>query len=78
MTCKEAIAKLAEYLDAELTPALLAEFEAHLRECAPCRAYLATYRKTKELAAKVNRVDMPEALRMRLRALLVGQIRRTS
>lgn len=78
MTCKEAIAKLAEYLDAELTPALLAEFEAHLRECAPCRAYLATYRKTRELAAKVNRVDMPEALRTRLRALLVGQIRRTS
>ena len=55
MTCKEAIAKLAEYLDAELTPAVVAQLEAHLRECAPCRAYLATYRKTKELAAKVNR-----------------------
>jgi anti-sigma factor (TIGR02949 family) len=78
MTCKEAIAKLAEYLDAELTPDVVAKLEAHLRECAPCRAYLATYRKTKELAARVNRVDMPEAVRMRLRALLVGQIRRTS
>ena len=52
MTCKEAIAKLAEYLDAELTPLDLAGFEAHLRVCEPCRAYLATYRKTKELAAK--------------------------
>ena len=77
MTCKEAIAKLAEYLDAELTPAVVAKLEAHLRECAPCRAYLATYRKTKELAAKVNRVDMPEEVKTRLRALLVGQIRRT-
>jgi anti-sigma factor (TIGR02949 family) len=78
MTCKEAIAKLAEYLDAELTPAVVAKLQAHLRECAPCRAYLATYRKTKELAAKVNRVDMPEGVKTRLRALLVGQIRRTS
>ncbi len=78
MTCKEAIAKLAEYLDAELTPLDLAGFEAHLRVCEPCRAYLATYRKTKELAAKVNRVDMPEELKTRLHALLVDQIRRTS
>jgi anti-sigma factor RsiW len=78
MTCKEAIEKLADYLDAELTPAALAEFEAHLRECDPCRAYLATYRKTKELTAKVNRVEMPEAFRTRLLAFLVGQIRRSS
>jgi anti-sigma factor (TIGR02949 family) len=78
MTCKEAIAKLADYLDAELTPATLAAFEAHLRVCEPCRAYLATYRKTKELTAKVNRVEMPEALRTRLRAFLIGQIRRSS
>jgi anti-sigma factor RsiW len=69
---------LADYLDAELTPARLAEFEAHLRECDPCRAYLATYRKTKELTAKVNRVEMPEAFRTRLLAFLVGQIRRSS
>jgi anti-sigma factor RsiW len=77
MTCEEAIEKLADYLDAELTPATLAEFEAHLRECDPCRAYLATYRKTKELTAKVNRVEMPEAFRTRLLAFLVGQIRRS-
>ena len=78
MTCKDAIAKLAEYLDAELTPSLLAEFEAHLHVCAPCRAYLATYRKTKELAARVGRVEMPEEFKTRLRALLGGRIRRTS
>ena len=78
MTCKDAIAKLAEYLDAELTPGVLAEFEAHLPVCAPCRAYLATYRRTKDLAAKVNRVEMPEELKQRLRALLIDQISRTS
>lgn len=75
MTCRDAIAKLAEYLDAELTPEGLAQFEAHLGICAPCRAYLATYRTTKELAAKVSRVEMPEELKTRLRALLIDQAR---
>jgi anti-sigma factor (TIGR02949 family) len=78
MTCKEAITKLAEYLDAELTPFDLAELQAHLDVCEPCRAYLATYRKTKWLAAKVGRVEMPEELKTRLRALLVDQTRKTS
>jgi anti-sigma factor (TIGR02949 family) len=72
VTCQEAIEKLAEYLDAELAPEALARFEAHLGICAACRAYFATYRKTKDLAAKVNRVEMPEELKARLRALLEG------
>jgi len=70
MTCKETIARLSEYLDAELTPETLRALEAHLDECAPCRAYLATYRKTRELAAKVNRVELPEDLRARIRTLI--------
>jgi anti-sigma factor (TIGR02949 family) len=78
MTCKEAIARLAEYLDAELTSLDLAELEAHLRACEPCRAYFATYRKTKELVAKVNRVEMPAEFKTRLRTLLGGQILRPS
>ena len=75
MTCKEAIAKLGEYLDRELTPEALKRLEAHLKTCAPCRAYLATYRKTKDLAAKVSRVEMPEELKRRLRGFLIDRIR---
>ena len=62
MTCREAIEKLAEYLDSELTPEALGRLEAHLAVCAPCRAYLATYRRTKELTAKASRVEMPADL----------------
>ena len=72
MTCKDAIDKLSDYLDSELTPSHLGEFEAHLFTCAACRGYLGTYRKTKELAAKVNRVEVPEHLRTRLLQLLAG------
>jgi predicted anti-sigma-YlaC factor YlaD len=70
MTCQEAIELLAEYLDAALTPAALGRLEGHLRNCEPCRAYLATYRRAAELAAKVSRVEMPPDVRQRLRDFL--------
>ena len=70
MNCREAIDVLADYLDATLTPDMLAQLEAHLRVCAPCRAYLATYKRSVELAAKVNRVEMPPEVKQRLRDFL--------
>ena len=71
MTCREAIALLADYLDRELTPEHLAVIEQHLAICAPCRAYFATYDKTRELAARVQRVEMPAGMKERLRRLLL-------
>jgi anti-sigma factor RsiW len=70
MNCHEAIDVLADYLDATLSQDVLSRLEAHLRACAPCRAYLATYKRTAELAAKVNRVEMPAEVRQRLRDFL--------
>ena len=75
MTCKDAIAVLADYLEAALSPELLAELEEHLSDCAPCRAYLATYRKTKSLAADASRVEMPEEMKTRLREFLLTRLR---
>ena len=74
MTCRQAIEVLADYIESTLTPAVLEKLEAHLRECAPCRAYLATYQRTAELAAKVNRVEMPPEVRQRLRDFLSGPL----
>ena len=75
MTCKDAIAILADYLESTLSPELVEELDEHLRDCAPCRAYLATYRKTKSLAADAGRVEMPEEMKTRLRELLLAQLR---
>lgn len=72
MTCRQAIDVLDDYLDSTLTSDVLAKLEVHLRECAPCRAYLATYERTAQLAAKVNRVEMPAEVRRRLRDFLSG------
>jgi anti-sigma factor RsiW len=75
MTCREAIAVLAEFLDATLDPAAARELEVHLAECDECRAYLATYRRTADAVAAAGRVEMPQELRRRLTAFLLERLR---
>lgn len=76
MTCQQAIALLADYLEMVLEPrSLMQELEAHLDECAPCRAYLATYRRTRDLAASAQQVEMPDEMKERLRAFLLAKLR---
>lgn len=75
MTCKEAIDVLAEYIEASLTPELAAELEQHLRDCGPCRAYLSTYRKARELTGEVGREPMPEEMKQRLHRFLLDRLR---
>ena len=77
MTCKEAIEVLAEYIEASLTSELADELARHLRDCAPCRAYLSTYRKTRELPAEVGRAPMPEEMRQRLHRFLLERLSRS-
>jgi anti-sigma factor RsiW len=75
MTCKEAIDVLADYIEANLTPVLADELERHLLDCAPCRAYLSTYRKTRELTGEVGREPMPEEMKQRLHRFLLDHLR---
>ena len=75
MTCQETIAVLGDYLEAILDPDTLASLEEHLRDCPPCVAYLNTYRRSREVAAGVNRVAMPEEMKERLRRFLLERLR---
>ena len=70
MTCRDAIGLLLDYLDQTLGEGLLAALEGHLAGCEPCRAYLQTYRKTRELVSRSGPSDMPPELRERLREFL--------
>jgi anti-sigma factor RsiW len=76
VTCREAIDDvLADYVDGTMPPDVAAELEHHLADCAPCRAYLATYRKVRELGAEAARVEMPEEMQERLHRFLIGRLR---
>jgi hypothetical protein len=74
LTCKTVIELLVDYLESTLTDEVCAALELHLRDCAPCVAYLNTYRKTRDLAAAEGRVEMPEEMRRRLRAVLLEHL----
>lgn len=74
MTCKDAIDILGEFLEESLAPELAAELQRHLRDCAPCRAYLNTYRKTRELTGKAGRAPMPDEMKQRLRRFLLDRL----
>jgi anti-sigma factor RsiW len=74
MTCRELNDVLDEYLDDALAPELVRDLERHLEGCEPCRAYLATYRKSRQLGAAATRVDMPEEMKARLRRFLADTL----
>jgi len=76
VNCREAIALMGDFLEAALTPDLVAELEEHLSDCAPCQAYLATYRKTRELTGQAERAPMPEEMQRRLREFLANRLGR--
>jgi anti-sigma factor RsiW len=76
MNCKDVIGVLADFLDQSLSPEVLAELERHVGDCAPCRAYLETYRKTVELTGRAEHVEMPAEMKARLRSLLLDELRR--
>jgi anti-sigma factor RsiW len=71
LACREAIGLLADYLESALSEEEIRELEEHLAGCGPCQAYLNTYRRTKDLTGKAERVAMPEEMKDRLRTFLL-------
>jgi len=75
MTCRELIAVLDDYVDGVMPADERSELERHLADCAPCRAYLATYRKTREVGAAAGRIDIPDDMKRRLRQFVRDNLR---
>ena len=75
LTCQDVIRLLADYLEWTLRPEAIAAFDAHLRACPSCLAYLRTYTKTRELTGRIHQVEMPGEMRDRLLSLLREHLR---
>jgi predicted anti-sigma-YlaC factor YlaD len=74
LTCRDVVGLLADFLELTLTEQRIVELEEHLAGCEPCRAYLNTYRRTRELTGRTEHAEMPEEMRTRLRDFLVRQL----
>lgn len=62
MNCKDATISLGVYLVGALDPAERAEVDAHLRECAQCRAQLADLAMLPEMLDKLSLDDVAEVV----------------
>jgi len=75
INCRELIEFLIDFVSDELPPEHRAHVEQHLQRCAPCVAYLETYRMTIKLTRKLPCQPLPPHLAERLRAA-IEEIRR--
>jgi anti-sigma factor RsiW len=65
---------LADYLDATLSPDVVADLQRHLALCPPCVAYLNTYQQTRELLRQSGPPEMLQEMKAILRKFLLNQL----
>jgi hypothetical protein len=78
MTCDELLRRLAEYEDGVLPPELCAALETHLEGCISCAELRRDLGLLSGLCKQAPRPVMPEHLRLRLRALLERDPKRSA
>jgi hypothetical protein len=70
LDCRECIELLAEYVDGLLPKATAELLDWHLEGCAPCIAFLNTYKGTVDAAKRLRETKLPPELRQKLVAFL--------
>jgi anti-sigma factor (TIGR02949 family) len=73
LTCDEAIARLDDYLDRELSADEMALVREHLNTCAHCaEAYAFEGNVLDDLKGKLRRIDLPESVIDKVRSILAN------
>jgi anti-sigma factor RsiW len=67
---------LLDYLEETLGPDDRTACERHLDDCDACRAYLATYSRTREVVGASMAEPMPDEMKARLRRFLLEKLSR--
>ncbi|WP_291377539.1 mycothiol system anti-sigma-R factor [Demequina sp.] len=68
--CQEAVDRLFEFIDGELTDEELLRIGAHLKECPPCEAELRINEKIRLLVSQAHGEKAPHQLRERVLSTL--------
>ena len=76
LTCEQVTGLIIGYLAGVLDPDLTAAFEAHLRDCDDCIAFLNTYKRTIDAAQGLRYEDVPAEMEARVRQSLETVTRR--
>jgi len=70
IVCKELFAALSDYIDQELDPSVCEELQAHLGDCSPCQAYLASLEETVRRCKRHCTEEVKAKIRAQIRELL--------
>jgi len=73
VTCSEFLKELTDYLDNTMDARTRAELEEHLRWCHNCYVVCNTTKRTIEIYRDSQLFELPEDLRTRLRAAIIGK-----
>lgn len=73
MECRQIAELLADYLDGTLPKRTVELLEWHIDGCAPCVAFVNTYRGTIRATRSLREVEVPTELKKRLLAVLRAQ-----
>ncbi len=75
MTCAELMDALVDYLGEELVVERRETFEVHVRGCAKCESYVATYTHTVKVTRALPKCgSLPPAVEARLRKALEPEL----
>ena len=74
--CRQIAELLGDYLDGSLPRETRELIDFHIDGCAPCVAFLNTYRGTVDAARKLPDVPIPSELKKRLLAVLKSSVPR--
>jgi len=65
--CRDLFARMSEYLDDELEPAVRRKLEQHLDDCPACRICLVTLQRTAALCREIGSLQIPDEVSQRLK-----------
>jgi anti-sigma factor RsiW len=77
VTCTDFLAKLTDYFDGQIDPALLSEVKEHLGTCHHCEVVVDTTRKTIDVYRGSETYEFPEELATRMRLAVMERCRTT-
>lgn len=70
LRCKQLVKRLSDYIDGTLDDSFCEHLESHLKDCAPCEAFIRNLRRTVEVFHLQGQASPARRLRDRLRAKL--------
>lgn len=70
MECRRIAELLGDYIDGTLPKETRELIEWHIESCAPCVAFVSTYRGTIDAAKKLREATIPPELKQRLLSVL--------